>query len=483
MKPKAQERGQALVIIALAIVGLFGFSALAIDGSRVFSDRRHAQNAADTSALSAALAKIRGDDFKFAAEDRADSNGYINDADSTVEVNLCSDLKGTPEECPGIPGVPNHPPTPPTEAELAKANHANYVRVKIESTIPATFGRIVGRDEFTNIVTAVAYAGPVKPTPAVNGAAVAALKEDGDKTLFGNGTVNLTVNNSGVFNNSRNNCGTTIAGAGSTYTVSTAFQFVSGTYCPGAGSKPNEMNPVVKTSPVEYPPKYSFPTPSITCSGTGSGTYDKPTNTWTYTPGNYPSGENLSASGGVIFQPGNYCFGDNFTIKGTAEAIANDVKIRITKGTFSLGGASKLTCNNMLVHINGGDGFELTGVSQIHCNDVTFFASTGGVGWDGTTTVRMFAPKGGDYKNLLIYLPFGNSKEITITGTSDNELMGSIIAVSSNIKIAGVSGTKGLHSQIIGYTIELLGHSNTIINYVPEEQVVTINPSAITLTK
>ena len=62
MKPRLQERGQALVIIALAVVGLFGFSALAIDGSRVFSDRRNAQNAADTAALSAALAKIRAED-------------------------------------------------------------------------------------------------------------------------------------------------------------------------------------------------------------------------------------------------------------------------------------------------------------------------------------------------------------------------------------------------------------------------------------
>ena len=59
MYNKNSEKGQALVIIALSAVGLFAFTALAIDGSRVFSDRRHAQNAADTAALAAALAKIR----------------------------------------------------------------------------------------------------------------------------------------------------------------------------------------------------------------------------------------------------------------------------------------------------------------------------------------------------------------------------------------------------------------------------------------
>ncbi|HMD81065.1 MAG TPA: pilus assembly protein TadG-related protein [Anaerolineales bacterium] len=54
------ESGQTLVIIAFAAVILFGFAALAIDGSIVFSDRRHAQNAADTAALDAALSKTRG---------------------------------------------------------------------------------------------------------------------------------------------------------------------------------------------------------------------------------------------------------------------------------------------------------------------------------------------------------------------------------------------------------------------------------------
>ena len=62
MKKQTQlkEHGQALVVIAIAAVALFGFAALAIDGSMVFSDRRHAQNAADTAALDAALAKTRG---------------------------------------------------------------------------------------------------------------------------------------------------------------------------------------------------------------------------------------------------------------------------------------------------------------------------------------------------------------------------------------------------------------------------------------
>ena len=60
MKSIKSERGQALVIFALAAIGLFGIVALAIDGSAKFSDRRHAQNAADTAAMTAARELARG---------------------------------------------------------------------------------------------------------------------------------------------------------------------------------------------------------------------------------------------------------------------------------------------------------------------------------------------------------------------------------------------------------------------------------------
>ena len=56
---RSLEEGQALIIIALAAAVLFAFSALAMDGSMVFSDRRYAQNATDTAVLAAVLVKIR----------------------------------------------------------------------------------------------------------------------------------------------------------------------------------------------------------------------------------------------------------------------------------------------------------------------------------------------------------------------------------------------------------------------------------------
>ena len=70
------QRGQALILIALAIVGLVGFTALAIDGSIIFSNHRHSQNASDTAAYAGALSYVRNTTgtWKQAALDRAADN-------------------------------------------------------------------------------------------------------------------------------------------------------------------------------------------------------------------------------------------------------------------------------------------------------------------------------------------------------------------------------------------------------------------------
>ena len=45
------ERGQALVILAFALIALAAFAGLAIDGGRAYSARRQAQNTADATAM------------------------------------------------------------------------------------------------------------------------------------------------------------------------------------------------------------------------------------------------------------------------------------------------------------------------------------------------------------------------------------------------------------------------------------------------
>jgi len=108
---KNTESGQAIVLLVFAVIGLIGFTALAIDGGMVYSDRRHAQSASDAASLAgggfAALAlenysfeyqnfdcdtygikKIISDSL-LVAQNRANSNDYV---DAEIEVSaVCED--------------------------------------------------------------------------------------------------------------------------------------------------------------------------------------------------------------------------------------------------------------------------------------------------------------------------------------------------------------------------------------------------------
>ena len=61
--PAERQRGQAIVIVALIMVVLFGFLGLAIDGSRGYLDRRQLQAAADAGALAAAYQYMNSTDY------------------------------------------------------------------------------------------------------------------------------------------------------------------------------------------------------------------------------------------------------------------------------------------------------------------------------------------------------------------------------------------------------------------------------------
>src|SRR5215211_353853 len=100
MKNQRYERGQALIMIALALVGIVGMMGLVVDGGHAFSDRRRAQNAADAAALSSAFTRIKGGDWVGAALAAAAENGYNNDGVTNVVV-----LYSPPKDGPHVGDV------------------------------------------------------------------------------------------------------------------------------------------------------------------------------------------------------------------------------------------------------------------------------------------------------------------------------------------------------------------------------------------
>jgi hypothetical protein len=122
------QRGQAVVLVLFGVFIVI-MAGLAIDGGRVFEERRAAQTGADHAATAAAFAACTGgDDPAAAAAGRlaATRNGYD---DAATPISVVVD---------------------PVVGE------AYTFRAAIDSTIPSTFARLIGISDFTVSVEATA---------------------------------------------------------------------------------------------------------------------------------------------------------------------------------------------------------------------------------------------------------------------------------------------------------------------------------------
>ena len=88
---RERERGQMLVIFALALIALVGMVGLIIDGGDSFLQRRDQQNVSDAAAMAAGYALVNGQDPTAAAQAVASANGYTNGVNgTTVTVTVTS---------------------------------------------------------------------------------------------------------------------------------------------------------------------------------------------------------------------------------------------------------------------------------------------------------------------------------------------------------------------------------------------------------
>ena len=172
---RPSERGQALVLIMLAIVGVFGFSALAIDGGMLYAERRRAQNAADTSVFAAAMTGLEKGNYVAAGLTQASMNGFVTDGKNQVSVN--------------------HPP-----ASGIFAGNNDYYQVIIKTEFSPFFAQFVYSGTLQNTVEAVARA---KPSTSLSpGNAVHATSKDQCHALWFQGSSGTIIKDGGIYSNS-----------------------------------------------------------------------------------------------------------------------------------------------------------------------------------------------------------------------------------------------------------------------------------------
>jgi Flp pilus assembly protein TadG len=407
---KHSPRGQALILIVFGIIGLIGMTALAIDGGNAYSDRRHAQNAADTAALGGALAYIRGQTttWQNASVTLAADNGYNNDGVvNTVNAYLCTD---------------------PNSSCGTYAGNNQYLQVIIVSHVNTYFAQVIGIPQMTNTVQAIAHITPGTNQPLYGGHAIATTDTSSCKDIQYGGNAKVVISGSGIYDNSGSSCAFFNNSTSSNQLSAPSMCVVGGAqYNNGALSVPDSTNSGI----TQYCPAQPGPIlPDITCSGNAA------VNGSTMSPGWYDGGGNgqFPPSGVTTLQDGVYC-------------VKND------KG-FELSGNQSLTGNNIVIYMQDGD-VDLTGNGN-----VTLTApesnNCSNTGLDG----------------LLIYLPPTNSSPVTINGGGNFSIVGSILAPASQCNmLGGGSNTTPLQSQLICNSVKLGGQSDTYIHYDPCQQV------------
>jgi Flp pilus assembly protein TadG len=434
MHHHSSEKGQALILVTLAAVGIFGFAALAIDGSMVFSDKRHAQNAADTAALAAALTYSRnidlyGDDpdpyarvqtaVEKAAYDRTTSNGYDSGTQNDVTIEAVDVPDGT---CPSGVGK-------------------DFI-VTITSYIQTTFARVIGRELMTNVVTATSRVCGRYSGPLFNGNAIVSLAPDGTG-YEGNGNANWIIEGGGIFANSSSSIAANCQSAAVSITVPSVT--VVGGVDWGNCDMDISGTTDVEATPLSYSDYSSLFPPIPACDGqaTNSGGQWHP-----------QSGANGSrvgfVNGGMNFAPGLYCVTDDTVGPYTGEITGAGVTFYIISHDFEL------------KFLGSGNSFNAS------------------------------APTTGDYAGVLMYMAplvdangnlLPSDQALDLRGNGDEDIVGNIIAPSATVTMFGNSGAGALDSQIIAYRVVSGGTSDINLTYNTDNNYIADVPNSLTLLK
>ncbi len=429
---KQSESGQILVVFAIALVALLGFTSLAVDVGMTYADRRYNQSNADTASLAGggAVAQylddhgISWDTFSRVCNsynvvvDQGLINAAFNAANSRAAANKVVNLETNITHKHGIVVTcvndPNH-----------FERHID-VQTMVTSKVTTMTIQLFFGGEVKNTVNAVVRVHP--RTELAYGRAIVSLSNDchqGGVTFDGNNIVNI--NGGGVFSNS---CIDVNGSKVNVEVMSGDIQYTSGYTNPSGAT----VNPTPSQSSQKMPIMQIDP-PSC-----GNGPVKSITNGGTIDPGNYSK---IKLTGGTLhLNPGLYCMSGDVDLSGSA-TITNDP---------NEGGVT-------LYMMANGSSLKITG---------------------GNTHVVLSAPTsdaGGGIDGILIYLPDSNTTgSVDMEGDGSSSYTGAVYGRYTTIDVGGNSGINPtFHTQLIGNYVKVHGNSEIDINY-SSDKANTVDP-------
>lgn len=452
---KTFEKGQVMVFLAVALVGLLGFTALAIDVGMIFSDRRYAQNVADASALAGAQAaqniledvdgcvKVTCSQEPCGCQPGWDPvyfglSGFSDSTKVTTAVNTAKEaarLRAVPNLFTDLTWDSNQPGYANNHKIVVAPHDGNLsegfieVQVFVTSTPKTSFVHFFYNGAVKNSVIGIARV-TARKAGGVGGGILSLdpvdLPNCGNMVFNGGGTSASIVHvvGGGIFSNSG------IAFDGGVDVI--ADKSIQHVGCKKTTTSSDATN--ISPNPQQVSTPINLADIMIDEPQCGSGTFQNEniSGSRSLSPGNYGQIKIASNNSALTLNPGLYCF----------------------KGMISDKDQSGIALN----------GLRLTG------NGVTLFFIEGGLDIQGSPEVTLTAPTTGPYAGLLIYTKLGNTSGVDLSGSPSSFFSGTVFAPSGDINIKGNSSLADpdgidYHTSLIGWNVNVSGDGNVFINY------------------
>ena len=419
------QSGQILILLVLALVGILGFTALAIDGSMVYSDRRIAQNAADSASVAGAgqagqFLKWQTNtswdcyaqkllDAQVIAISEAIANADINDYSIDDDI---TDQHGVIVECIDT-----------------SDNKYLDVYVNITDETPTSFAHLIYQGPLVNTVAAKTRVYPRSSVAeGFNIVSLTDLCQGNEKgTVFDGGfDVNLE---GGIFSHS---CLILTGSSGSINADSLYWMYED-----GFQYNENISMTVGYTEETTTPLPITIGTPN--CIGTyGDVPVDPEIVDELLEPGYYTGLSVTSVNDNLIMADGLYCFDGQFRFSG-----------------------NKLTATHVTIAMVGNKGLDITGNGTVTMRPPPSDCGDPGVSYDVSCPPAI----GG----LLIWVDESIKFPVVLIGGSESEIDGTIYHPGGAIEIGGTADADSVEfgTQLIGDTIKV--HGTTTVNLTYDE--------------
>ncbi len=393
------ERGQAIVLLAIVLLGLIMMVGLAIDAGQLYVARRTMQEAADAAAFGGAVVIYMGGtpaEARSAAAADATKNGYTHGAGRIVVT-----VNSPPQSGPFVANV-------------------NYVEVIIEDEIRTA---LVPAQSVLSLVRVRGVAGTA---PAMTGHAIQTLKPTGNDVFKVSGSGSVTVTGGGIFVNSNDvNAAAHISGAGN---VTAAYTQIVGGY---QDSGPGDFIPAPTTGrPPTSDPFAGLPSPPT--GGLAYHGFRSIAGTTYLDPGIY-DGIQISSDDTVYLRPGIYI------LRHKALQVSGN-------GRLAMDPAAPASQGLML--FNTLSNYPAAGGT---CDQILFSGN-------GVISLRaMSAAQSPIYKGLVVFQDRNCDKTMQVSGNSVWAATGTVYLPSAGFQTSGNGTIDSVAAQLVVQTVQVSG--------------------------